>query len=247
MSCARVRQVLDALVDRELDAATQRELETHLASCPDCERLRGERVALREQIRKEAPYFSAPASLRRAVAGLGEKRERRRPSWAQAGWLAAAAGAFGIVAGIWLGRPVPDDARRDLAVASHVASLSPQRRLIEVASADRHAVKPWFAGKLDFAPPVRDLAAEGFALAGARLDHVGDRQAAAIVYRVRNHDINLFVWRAGNEAQREKTDVSVVRGFGVATWAEDGLRFAAVSDVDLRDLERFSERVRAAR
>lgn len=242
MSCARVRQVLDALVDRELDAATQREIETHLASCPECERLRGERVALRERIRKDAPYFTAPASLRRALSA--SSRETRRPSWLQAGWIAAAAGAFGIVAGIWLGRPALDDARRDLAVASHVASLSPQRKLIEVASSDRHTVKPWFSGKIDFSPPVRDLATDGFKLEGARLDHVGDRPAAAVVYRVRNHDINLFVWRAVPENQREDVAFAQVRGYGVATWAQDGLRFAAVSDVDTKDLERFTALVR---
>src|SRR5262249_37437541 len=238
----RVRQVLDALVDRELDAATEREIETHLASCAECERLRGERVALRERIRQEAPYFRAPASLRRALAASSSGT--RRPSWRQTGWIAASAGALGIVAGIWLGRPSPDDARRELAVASHVASLSPQRRLIEVASSDRHSVKPWFSGKIDFSPPVRDLAAEGFRLEGGRLDHVGDRPAAAVVYRVRNHDINLFVWRAVPENQREDLAFAQVRGYGVATWAQDGLRFAAVSDVDTKDLERFSALVR---
>ena len=244
MSCARVRQVLDALVDRELDAATQREIETHLASCPECERLRAERTQLRERVRREAPYFKAPESLRRAVSSSSSPKTIFRPSWLQMGAIAAAAGMLGVVAGVWIGRPPLDDARRNLAVASHVASLSPQRKLIEVASSDRHTVKPWFSGKIDFSPPVRELAADGFKLEGARLDHVGDRQAAAVVYRVRNHDINLFVWRAVPEDQREEVAFAQVRGYGVATWAENGLRFAAVSDVDTKDLERFTELVR---
>ena len=181
MTCARVRQVLDALVDRELDAATERGIEAHLAACPECARLKAERAALGGQVRAAAPYFAAPTRLRSAVgnalaeAGGARARPIRRPSWLQTGLLAASAAAAALLAGIWLGRPPLDDARRDPAVASHVASLSPGRRLIDVASTDRHAVKPWFAGKLDFTPPVRDLTAEGFALAGARLDHLRRR------------------------------------------------------------------------
>ena len=253
MTCARARQVLDALVDLELDEATEREIEAHLASCQDCERQRGERVLLRDRIRRDAPRFAAPTPLRsaiaHAVAGADAFRPplANRPTWKFAAWFAATAAGAGVAAGIWLGRPALTDAHRELAVASHVASLSPQRRLIDIASTDRHAVKPWFAGKIDFSPPVRDLAAEGFALAGARLDHVGERQAAAVVYRVRNHDINLFVWRAASEGQREPAASAFVRGFAITTWAQDGLRFAAVSDVDLRDLERFAGLVRELR
>lgn len=257
MNCARCRQMLDALVDRELDGSTESELEAHLASCADCAGLRAARAALHERIRNEAPYFAAPASLQAAIGraldgaeSVGARpvlRPTARPTWTQAGLLAASAAAASLAVGLWLGRPPIDDTARDPAVASHVASLAPGRRLIDIASTDRHAVKPWFVGKLDFAPPVRDLSAEGYALAGARLEHVGDRQAAAVVYRMRNHDINLFVWRAAAEGQLEETALSVVRGFGVATWAQDGLRFAAVSDLDLQDLKRFAGLVRGAR
>ena len=104
---------------------------------------------------------------------------------------------------------------------------------------DRHAIKPWFVGKTDFAPLVRDLRADGFELVGARLDHVGDRQAAVVVYRVRNHYVNLFCWRA-DRTTRDDVRMATARGFGVAMWSEGGLRFAAVSDVDTPDLERFA-------
>lgn len=257
MTCARARQMLDALVDHELDAATEREIESHLTGCPDCARLKAERAALSSQTRAGAPYFAAPARLRGAIgSALAESdgirarsllRPAGGPTWIQAGLLAASAATLSLLAGLWIGRPPIDDAWRDSAVASHVASLSPGRRLIDIASTDRHAVKPWFADKLDFAPPVRDLAAGGFTLAGARLDHVGDRRAAAVVYRLRNHDINLFVWRAAAEKQNGETVLAVERGFAVATWAEGGLRFAAVSDLDPRDLERFASLVREQR
>jgi anti-sigma factor RsiW len=117
-------------------------------------------------------------------------------------------------------------------------------RLVQVAASDRHVVKPWFQGSVDFAPPVRDLSAEGFALLGARLDRIGDQQAAVVVYRIRNHPIDLFVWRANGDAAAP-VQPAVERGFSVATWAQQGLRFAAVSDVDARDLERFARAVQS--
>ncbi len=246
MNCTRLRQVLDAYVDRELDAATAEEIDRHLAGCPDCAALRAERDALRGLIRAEAPYYAASEGLRqevrRALAGTADERagRGRHLSWLHASVLAAAAAAGGLVLGLWLARPPAEDPLREHVVASHVASLAPERQLTDVASADRHVVKPWFAGKTDFAPVVRDLSDAGFALIGARLDHVADRQAAAVVYRVRNHTVNLFIWR-GETDRRAGVDVATARGFSVATWAEGGLRFAAVSDVDQRELARFAE------
>lgn len=245
MNCVRLRQVLDAYVDRELDSATAGEIDRHFAGCPDCAALRAERDALRGRIRAEAPYYAAPDGLRRAVrrvlaGAAGERGRGRHLSWLHAGALAVIAAAGGLVLGLWLGQPPAEDPLREQAVASHVASLAPERRLTDIASADRHVVKPWFVGKTDFAPLVSDLSDAGFALVGARLDHVADRQAAAVVYRVRNHTLNLFIWR-GESNRREAVNVSTTRGFSVATWAEGGLRFAAVSDVDQRDLARFAE------
>lgn len=249
MNCARLKQVLDAWIDEELDHATSAEIGSHLDSCPACAALRRERDALRTRIRRGAPYHRAPAGLqssvlRRLAATEAGKPPRQRPSWLQAAVFACAAALVSALAGYWAGRPAPDSSLREHVVASHVASLGNAGHLTEVASADRHAVKPWFQGKVDFAPTVRDLSGEGFMLLGGRLDHVADRQAAAIVYRVRNHVINLFVWRArtGDEALA----VSAARGFNVVTWAQAGLGYAAVSDVDARDIERFAGLVRAA-
>jgi len=123
-----------------------------------------------------------------------------------------------------------------------VASLAPGARLLDVAATDRHAVKPWLQGKIDFAPPVKDLTGEGYTLLGARLDQVADKPAAAVVYQIRKHVINLFVWRATDQAP-DAIATADVRGFSVTTWATGGLRFAAVSDVDGHDLTRFAQLV----
>lgn len=163
-------------------------------------------------------------------------------SWLHATAFATLAAIAGLIVGYWLAQPLADYPLRDPAVASHVAALAPQRQLIEVASSDRHTVKPWFQGRIDFTPPVKDLTGEGFALLGARLDQVADKPAAAVVYRIRKHVINLFVWRA-SDLSPDAIATSSVRGFSVTTWAAGGLRFAAVSDVDARDLTRFAQLV----
>jgi anti-sigma factor RsiW len=157
--------------------------------------------------------------------------------------LASAAAVAGLITGLWLAQPGSDAALHDDVVASHVASLRDARRLTAIASDDRHAIKPWFQGKVDFAPAVRNLADDGFALLGARLDHVGGRQAAALVYRIRNHVINVFVWRA-TDGHDTALVTAVARGYSVTAWADGGLRYAAISDVDPRDVERLARLLR---
>jgi len=204
--------------------------------------LREERRALSAQVRAEAPYFRVPERVRLALGRRlrPEKiRPRRAPAWSFAGALAAAGAAAGLLAGIWLGRPPVEDLLLDEVVASHVASLTPGSKLVDVGSSDRHAVKPWFAGRSEFAPLVRDLSKDGFELVGGRLDRVGDRQAAAVVYRIRNHYVNLFMWRAPSGVGEPMT-VTQARGFPLATWSAAGIRYAAISDVQQSDLERFA-------
>jgi len=247
LSCARVHQVLDAYVDGELDPATVAELDEHLASCTACAALRAERLALGAEIRAAAAYHPAPPGLRATIERSLPRPERaasRQPSWTIAGALAAGAAVTGLAAGLFLGRLPPADPALDEVVASHVASLAPDRKLVDVASSDRHVVKPWFAGRSDFAPLVRDLSRDGFQLLGARFDHVGGRQAAAVVYKLRNHYINLFAWRgSGDDAPVEFT---TARGFAVATWTAGGVRFAAISDLEASDLARFARLMTAS-
>ena len=250
MNCTRVRQMLDAFIDGELDPATNADIEAHLGGCQDCARVRTERHALVGRIGADAPYYSAPLALRAAIdrkldrAGEPPRRIPARPTWLQTGALAAGTAIAGLLFGLSINQWPAADATSEQAVASHVASLAPPRRLVDVESSDRHVVKPWLIGKIDFAPPVLDLEPFGFTLLGARLDHVGNRQAAAVVYRIRNHDINLFVWRAAREGTRTETELTAVRGFGVASWTQNGLMFVAVSDVDRRDLQKFVDALR---
>ncbi len=249
MNCNHVQPKLDAYIDNELDAQTSMEITQHLAGCAACRAAQAERDSLRATLRAHAPYHHAPTSLRQQIEafdGGGAQptvTPRRQPGWFAAGALACATALLGLITGLWLAQPATEDPLREQIAASHVASLTGNGRLLDVIASDQHVVKPWFQGKVDFAPVVRDFATEGFKLAGARLDHIGDRQAAAIVYRIRNHVVNVFVWRAQSHESHEPSlpSTSVARGYGLTTWASGGLRYAAISDVEARDLERLAE------
>ena len=246
MNCTHAHQMLDAWIDDELDDSTSAQIATHLKECPACLALKTDRDQLRLHVRAHAPYFNAPASLRQAAERFTGQAETVRadksnngPGWRMAGALISIAACMGVLAGYLIGTPVENSAREQL-ISSHVASLRDTQQLVVVASADRHTVKPWFQGKIDFAPTVKDLSKEGFTLLGGRLDHVGVRPAAALVYQIRNHTINVFVWRAAGE-QSEAPVTTIVRGFSVTSWTSGGLRYSAISDVNRRDLERLAE------
>ncbi|MGH8616321.1 MAG: anti-sigma factor family protein [Burkholderiales bacterium] len=247
MNCAHAAQLLDAYLDGEVDAATRLDMAEHLAVCPACTVARAAREALVQRARAAAPRHAAPAGL---VYRLRKEAETRARPGRLHGlrWLPAAAVVLAVAAGsaalgYHAGRSVPAPPPFEALVASHVASLTPGTHLLDVGSGDRHTVKPWLQGRIDFAPAVRDLAAQGYLLLGARLDRVDTHPAAAIVYRIRNHVINLYVWRA-EDGRGAPPAFARARGYGVATWTESGLAYAAISDVDRRDLEAFSQLVR---
>jgi anti-sigma factor RsiW len=195
-----------------------------------------------------ATRYKAPAGLsRRVTAALREHDPSIAPDWiAQSGWRrwARLAGAFacGLVAS-WFLLPLMqmNEASNRLtadAVSNHVRSMMASH-LMDVASSDQHTVKPWFNGKLMYSPPVRDLSAEQFPLAGGRLDYLDGRPVAALVYRHRLHVINLFVMPCQGVGPDAKT--SSRDGFNVIRWCDDGMRYLAVSDLNAEELSRFAQ------
>jgi anti-sigma factor RsiW len=152
-----------------------------------------------------------------------------------------AAFAVGVVASIAVMlvlRGAGDEDRLAQAVVdSHVRSLM-SAHLVDVESSDKHTVKPWFSGKLDYAPPVKDLAADGIPLTGGRLDYLGQRPVAALVYRLNRHTINVFVWPTAGDSPKDPA-FAVRQGFNVAHWTGDGMQFWAVSDVNTTELHNF--------
>lgn len=189
------------------------------------------------------------------AAARGLAAWRRWTQGARLPALALAAGLAALVLVVGPQLPSPDGSalpalRREV-VAGHVRSLLVPGRLTDVAASDRHTVKPWFAGRLDFSPPVPDLADAGFPLVGGRLDYLDDRLAAALVYRRRAHVITVYVLRAAArtapaEPRPVAADPARERGHAVLHWPEGGLAFWAVSDLDAAELELFA-RLFAAR
>ena len=195
-------------------------------------------------IARDATYYKAPDALRSRVrAALREEaREHARPQLWRWGGMAAAFAMVAVVS--WnVARMQPgigDDEGivRDVA-AAHVRSLMIEGHLNDVASTDQHTVKPWFEGKLDFAPVVSDFAASGYALMGGRLDYLDGHPAAALTYRHRLHVVNLFEWPATGAGDR--APVALARhGYALVHWRRAGIEYWAVSDIASEDLLAFA-------
>lgn len=253
MNCHETRELLGAYADGELDAVRNLEIERHLQSCPSCTEIYEEHRALAEAIARRAPRFAAPAALPEQVMARlrAETGERRVVPFLQrngrAVWAIAAVAFIGLfVAGILFSRRGESDLLAKEIVASHVRSLM-ANHLADVVSTDRHTVKPWFDGKLDFSPPVVDLAAEGFPLVGGRLDYLDEHPVAALVYRRDKHFINLFVWPAnGGTGERIETgEIVSNHGYHLLHWSGPEMNYWAVSDVSPDDLRKFVELARA--
>ena len=233
MSCQERRDLLHGYLDGELDLAETLEMERHLQSCQSCERAYGNQRILRSAIRSSAPYYKAPARLRRRV---------RPAAWIAPMGIAAAIAV--MLAGTWFAlRPPPG---RELiaqeVVSGHIRSLmAPQP--IDVASSDRHTVKPWFNGRIPQSPRVIDLAQDGFPLLGGRVDVVGRTPVPSLVYGRRQHLISLTaVPDASVAIDRSQS----ARGYNVIAWTADGVTYWAVSDLSASELQTFARLFRDA-
>jgi len=249
VECERARALIDAYVDRELAVDVSAEMQQHIESCAACRARYEGRRALSAHLQEPGLYRAAPAGLRRrvveAIAAESPPASLRpaRRQWLQ---LAAACIAAAVVgSGTTYLSLISGDRRSltDEVVANHVRSLLVENRVIDVPSSDEHTVKPWFNGKLDFAPPVVDLTSDGFPLLGGRLDYVDQRTVAALVYRHRQHIINLFLWPTDGGAGNGGVAATSLQGYHVIHWSGGGMTYWAVSDLNPEDLKAFGDLV----
>ena len=243
-ACPDKAMLLQGLLDGELDAVNAAACEAHLKTCEGCDAELRRLQALREAVTAPGVAYAAPERLRAGIESMlaAEATPAPRPKPRLAPWMAGGVGTLSglLAAGLALMVVLPQvteaGVERQL-VASHVRSLM-ANHLTDVATSDRHVVKPWFNGKVDIAPPVPDLAADGFPLVGGRLDYIDGHVAPAIVYSRRLHTVNLFVWPAGGRLPAGARAVQR-DGYSLVEWTQGGLRFAAVSDIDPGDLQQF--------
>jgi anti-sigma factor RsiW len=244
--------MLHGFVDGELDSVQAARFEEHLATCTDCRSEMDSVRALRAVIDQDGVKWRPPEALRAQVLSLLSFEEaatrsmarlpRRRlldlvRRWSFVPSLAALAAS----AVLFASAPSQTALLRDQIMASHVRSMMADH-LTDVLTSDQHTVKPWFNGRIDFSPPVSDLSKDGFPLVGGRVDYIGERAVAALVYRRHGHVINLFIWPAAPTAQA----MTVQDGYNIRQWSDGGLAFFAISDVAPGDLAEFETVFRAA-
>jgi anti-sigma factor RsiW len=246
MTCDDARLLVHAYLDNELDAAQSATMLKHLQDCTACAASYDVYGRLRKALAQPGLYRRAPDALRerwnsaqQAASAVPASPHRRRAPLAYA-MAAGFAGALLLTSPAWItalrqggasGNPVVAEA-----ISSHIRSLQAQH-LMDVISTDQHTVKPWFEGKLDFSPRVKDLASEGFPLIGGRLDAIDGRSVAALIYKRHLHVINLYQWPADASATASSEEQH--HGYTVIRWATEGMHYVAVSDVSAGDLKQF--------
>jgi anti-sigma factor RsiW len=250
MNCDRAATLLHRLADGELGTVRRWRLHRHLVTCDACAGRLSALQSLRAGLRASLPYHRAPpalaarigAALPRETAPRTIGRPRRSAPLNFAG-----TGLAGALAGVALTLLVtgntsvgPASGSGSDLIDSHVRSIMGEH-LTDVRTSDQHTVKPWLSARVDVSPPVRDLASDGFPLVGGRLDYFDGHPAAAVVYRRREHVINLFAWSSAGPDQPPRA--SSRQGFHVISWKQGGTEFAAVSDLDARELKDFAERI----
>jgi anti-sigma factor RsiW len=245
MACERADTMVHGYFDNELDALRAAEFETHLEQCSECVAALDALESLRSTINVAQPYEKMPASFRKKIlADLNVKGATGlAPSRATTGWrwLAIAAAFLLLIYGGWRAASLNRADGRETMMASkivdaHLRSLQPGH-LADVISTDQHTVKPWFDGKVDFAPPVRDFTEQGYPLQGGRLDVVDNRTVAALVYGRRKHVVNVFIWPTSEKDAAPRT--GSIQGYQWIDWRKQGMEFYAVSDAATPELDQL--------
>ena len=253
MNCETAKPYLDSYADGELDLVHHLKVEEHLTDCFNCDLHYKDLDALKTALADDKTlYFRAPRDLRRSIVSSLREADPEQKSYSIWNWrwtpvfAAFAVAVVTLLTVFTLLRPATNsqDLLANEMVSAHIRSMMVgDPHLMDVPSTDQHTVKPWFEGKLDFSPPVVDLGQQGFTLVGGRLDYAGGRAVAAIVYKRRQHIINLFVY----PATATNVDQALSKqGFNIVRWNKGGMTFWAVSDLNAAELQQFSDLLKSS-
>jgi len=254
LSCQTAQEFIHAYVDGELDLARSLEVAQHMQECEVCASAYRNQTALRSAFKDSSLYYSAPEKLEKRIRSSLRREAKSELGRRSFGWrwlpIGVAATLVLLMAlVIWRTlpglRPSADELLAQEIVSNHVRSLQLESHRTDVISSDQHTVKPWFDGKLDFAPPVKDFSSQGFPLMGGRLEYLNNRAVAALIYQRQKHYINLYIWPA--EQSNAASEVATKRlGYNLLHWTNSGMNYWAVSDLNAVELHEFARLVQEA-
>jgi anti-sigma factor RsiW len=246
VECHEAQDVIHAYFDGELDLVRTLDFERHIQECQACSQGHESLAKTRRSIHSAGLYFKAPPGLEQRIALDIRKAGGQAPALPISiarRWMAVAASLALVAITTWAIVTRPGASAENLLAlevrSSHVRSMM-GTHLLDVQSADQHTVKPWFDGRLDFAPQVRDFKADSFPLLGGRLDYLAERPVAALVYGHEKHLINLFIWPAKNKADGPVLE-SVDKGYSMVHWTREGMNYWAISDMSNQVLRHFAD------
>lgn len=251
MSCQKTQEFIHAYLDGELDLARSLEVEQHLQECQACANGYRSQTALRSAFKDSSLYHSAPAGLEKRIRSSLRREAKSEVGrrWFGWNWLpvgVALACVLLMALVIWQAvpglRPSGDDLLAQEVVSDHVRSLQMPGHLTDVLSSDQHTVKPWFDGKVDFAPPVRDFVAQDFRLFGGRLEYLNNRSVVTLIYQRRLHFINMYIWPAEKAGSTGETTTQR-QGYNLIHWTSSGMNYWAISDLNAVELHEFTRLV----
>jgi anti-sigma factor RsiW len=244
--------LIHGYIDGELDLVRSLEVEEHIHKCEICVRAYRSQTTLRSSLKGDSLYYRAPEKLQKRIQSSLRKEAKSEVSKRAFGrrWLTVGASlAFMLLIGVVVWRLVPrfirpsgDELLAQEIVSDHVRSLQMPGHLTDVLSSDQHTVKPWFDGKVDFAPPVKDFASQDFRLYGGRLEYLNNKTVATLVYQRRLHYINLYIWPA-EQAGATGEMTTQRQGYNLIHWAGSGMDYWAISDLNGVELHEFARLV----
>ncbi len=245
MDCGEIQSILDGYFDGELELTKSIEVGEHLKSCGDCSVIFNNYKILHNAFRDKSFYYNAPTKLKNKIIPALKKKTSKSIyginqvfNWRNASFALTILLIISVILILTQKNISSTENLTYQVLNSHLRSLA-SNNLTDVLSSDKHTVKPWFNGKINFSPPVNDLSSKGFPLIGGRIDYLNNKPAAVLVYHYNKHIINLYI--SLNEKNNSNEEISSHSGYNIIHWVRGGMDYWAISDVNIEELKIFNQ------